>query len=96
MCVCVCIYIYMVQRRPTPPPPMVTPFTPPPQYASPAPVVWVVGLFNPPPLVRLPVVWGGLWVSGLVFNPPSPPPCIVVVGVELRVSGLHPHRYERV
>ena len=51
------------------------------------PVVWywVLGL-TPPPLPPCNVVWcgGGLWVSGLVFNP-FPPPCGVVVGVGFRV-----------
>ena len=53
------------------------------------PVVWwwVLGLTPPPPpLPPCNVVWcgGGLWVSGLVFNP-FPPPCGVVVGVGFRV-----------
>ena len=50
------------------------------------PVVWwwVLGLTPPSPPCN--VVWcgGGLWVSGLVFNP-FPPPCGVVVGVGFRV-----------
>ena len=54
---------------------------------APPPVVWWWVWFNPPPpLPPCNVVWcgGGLWVSGLVFNP-FPPPCGVVVGVGFRV-----------
>ena len=92
------IYIYMVQRRPTPPPPVPPPHGYPPLRAllcclPRPPVVWVTWEGKTPahPAVvwwwaPAPSVWcgGGLWVSGLVFNP-FPPRCGVVVGVGFRV-----------
>ena len=42
---------------------------------------WVLGYLTPAPPSSPP--GGGLWVSGLVFNP-FPPPCGVVVCVEFR------------